>query len=84
MPSAIYFLTSSTFKQLTMKIRFLILFLVSTFWGLNAQERVTGLVTDGKTGEALLGVTISVKGTTNGTITDTPGTHPQLLQINPQ
>ncbi len=38
-----------------------------------AQGTVRGEVTDGKTGEALIGATVLVKGTTNGTVTDYDG-----------
>ena len=42
----------------------------------NAQStQVSGKVTDAGTGEALVGVTIVVKGTTNGTITDVNGNY---------
>ncbi|MFT3737880.1 MAG: TonB-dependent receptor [Breznakibacter sp.] len=42
----------------------------------NAQERtVTGTVTDASTGEPMPGVTVVVKGTTNGTITTPMGTY---------
>jgi len=41
-----------------------------------AQEReITGKITDAETGEALIGVTIQVKGTTIGTITDFNGNY---------
>ncbi len=38
-------------------------------------KKVTGRVTDDKTGETLVGVTIQVKGTTSGTTTSTDGTY---------
>ena len=39
-----------------------------------AQSRsISGTITDGGTGEALIGATILVKGTTNGTVTDFDG-----------
>lgn len=40
-----------------------------------AQSRVTGTVTDGKTGEPLIGVSVVVKGTATGTITDIDGNY---------
>jgi outer membrane cobalamin receptor len=51
-----------------------ILFVISTFW-LWAQQPVTlkGIVKDSKTGEALIGATISVKGSTSGVTTDYEG-----------
>lgn len=51
---------------------FLLLFLV-TACGLYAQTPLTGTVTDIKTGESLIGVTILIKGTTQGTTTDIDG-----------
>lgn len=49
-----------------------VFFLVSlTSWGQNL-KKVTGTVTD-EDGESLIGATISVKGTTNGTVTDIDG-----------
>ena len=41
--------------------------------GLQAQTTVTGLVTDGRDGEPLIGVTIVVSGTTTGAATDLDG-----------
>ena len=38
-----------------------------------AQNAVEGTVTDAKTGELLIGVTVSIKGTTSGTFTDADG-----------
>lgn len=45
------------------------------------KEKVTGLVTD-KTGVSMPGVTVSVKGTTNGTVTDADGRY-SLSDISP-
>lgn len=36
---------------------------------------ITGTVTDGSTGEALIGANVVIKGTTNGDVTDTNGTY---------
>lgn len=57
------------------KTRWILMMLVSTFFMSNAllaQSNVEGLVTD-KEGEALIGVNVQVKGTTNGTATDFDG-----------
>ncbi len=40
-----------------------------------AQRMVTGMIKDAKTGEALIGASILVKGTTTGTITDIDGSY---------
>jgi TonB-linked SusC/RagA family outer membrane protein len=47
-----------------------------------AQERdITGVVTDAQTGEVLIGVNVSVAGTTTGTITDAAGSY--ALRVSP-
>jgi TonB-linked SusC/RagA family outer membrane protein len=51
---------------------FLFLFLAAA-GGLYAQVPVTGTVTDAKTGETLIGVTVLLKGTSQGTTTDIDG-----------
>ncbi|HAW57436.1 MAG TPA: hypothetical protein DCX03_00235, partial [Bacteroidales bacterium] len=40
---------------------------------LQAQNRIEGRITDAKSGEALPGVTIYIKGTTIGTVSDVNG-----------
>lgn len=55
-----------------MKYLFFVLFLVTS---LNGFCQVTGTVKDGSSGEPLPGVSIVVKGTTNGTITDFNGNY---------
>lgn len=50
----------------------LLIFSLFTVLGLNAQRTVTGLVTDDR-GEALIGATVLVKGTSIGTVTDIDG-----------
>jgi TonB-linked SusC/RagA family outer membrane protein len=52
-----------------------IMFLLCTVAGLSAsaQQAITGKVTDAATGEPLIGVTILVKGTTTGALTDLNG-----------
>ncbi len=54
---------------------FMMLFMLSAFWVVKAQQRsISGKVVD-STGESLPGVSIVVKGTTNGTITDIDGNY---------
>ncbi|WP_075602129.1 SusC/RagA family TonB-linked outer membrane protein [Saccharicrinis aurantiacus] len=54
---------------------FLMLFLFSTYWVVNAQQRtISGTVTS-STGETLPGVSIVIDGTANGTITDFDGNY---------
>jgi len=62
-------------KKLLLKACLLNLFILFLFTGtLTAQQfKVTGTVKDSKTGEALIGVSIGVKGTTTGSITDVDG-----------
>lgn len=52
----------------------LLLFITSAGW-LFAQNPLEGTVTDSKTGETLIGVTIMLKGTTQGTTTDINGNY---------
>ncbi|MBX2876180.1 MAG: carboxypeptidase-like regulatory domain-containing protein, partial [Saprospiraceae bacterium] len=51
----------------------LLLFLAVCFTPLLAQQTVGGLVTSSDDGQPLIGVTITVKGTTSGTVTDLDG-----------
>lgn len=44
-----------------------------------AQSKITGKVQDKNTGEALVGVTVSIKGTTNGTSTDLDGKYELIV-----
>jgi TonB-linked SusC/RagA family outer membrane protein len=62
------------FKYLSMR-KILLLFVLSfALLVANAQEKkVTGLVTEASSGEPLVGVTVLVKGTTNGTVTNFDG-----------
>ncbi|MGI4020557.1 MAG: SusC/RagA family TonB-linked outer membrane protein [Janthinobacterium lividum] len=57
------------FTTLTGLVLVFFLFLNASF----AQQRVTGKVTDATTGETLIGVSVLVKGTNNGTVTDVNG-----------
>lgn len=56
-----------------MKRLLLLVIILSATLSLFAQRTVDGTVTDSKTGETLIGVTIQIKGTTLGTITDVSG-----------
>ena len=56
------------------RLLFLFVFL-STTGLLLAQTALEGIVVDDKTGETLVGVTVSVKGTAQGTITDVDGNY---------
>ena len=44
-----------------------------------AQSKITGKVQDKNTGEVLVGVTVSIKGTTNGTSTDLDGKYELIV-----
>lgn len=44
------------------------------FLNASAQQRITGKVTDATSGETLIGVSVLVKGTSTGTVTDVNGT----------
>ena len=54
------------------------LLLSSVLWA--QQQRVSGIVSDAETGESLIGVSINIKGTTTGTITDVDGNY--MLDIS--
>lgn len=56
-----------------MKQLVLLMFLISVTTSVFAQRTVEGTVTDAKTGEPLVGVTVQIKGTQIGIITDTNG-----------
>ena len=58
---------------LSMRKFLLTLFLSLTSVVLLAQESISGRIIDGETEEALIGATVIVKGTSNGTITDING-----------
>ena len=49
------------------------LLLLMSSIGIQAQTQITGHVTDGKLNEPLIGATVSVPGTTAGTVTDLDG-----------
>ena len=56
-----------------MKRLLIIVIMLSTAGLSYAQKVVEGTVTDAKTNETLIGVTVSIKGTTSGTVTDLDG-----------
>lgn len=56
-----------------MKRLILLVLMFSVAVSLFAQRTVEGTVTDAKSGETLIGVTVQIKGTTSGTITDING-----------
>jgi len=56
-----------------MKRLILLVLMLSVAVSLFAQQSVEGTVTDAKSGETLIGVTVQIKGTTSGTITDING-----------
>ena len=58
-------------RQLFMSL--LMMFAITAF--AQAQQTITGTVTDAKDGTTLVGATVQVKGTTRGTITDTQGNY---------
>ncbi|WP_044214327.1 SusC/RagA family TonB-linked outer membrane protein, partial [Saccharicrinis fermentans] len=66
-------------KQMRTKSRKLLLmvaFLIASMGALFAQEKgITGVVTEKATGDPVPGVSVVVKGTTNGTITDMDGNY---------
>ncbi len=53
----------------------LVLFLMACSSLINAQQEVTGIVTNAEDGEPLIGVTVLVKGTATGTVTDFDGSY---------
>ena len=53
----------------------LLLFVFNTTWAGVASIRITGKVTDGTTSTGLPGITIQVKGTSTGTVTDATGAY---------
>ncbi|NPA36764.1 MAG: TonB-dependent receptor [Chlorobi bacterium] len=59
-------------------ILFLLFFALTTY----AQNNITGVVTDAKTGETLPGVNVHIKGTTKGTITDINGKYTIVASDN--
>ena len=50
-------------------------FLLTNFVALNAQNKISGTIIDSKTSEAIIGATVSVKGTNTATLTDQNGAY---------
>lgn len=67
-----------------MRKYYTLLFFLLSFWSAaQAQNLITGLVTDAETGEALIGATVLERGTANGTLTDVNGKYTlQLMTAN--
>jgi TonB-dependent starch-binding outer membrane protein SusC len=61
-------------KKTLTKLMFFMVFVLSVS-ATYAQRMVTGMVKDSKSGEALIGANVLVKGTTTGTITDIDGSY---------
>src|SRR5574344_898719 len=70
------------FKKKFMKKKGLLLLLFMVLWGIGfaQQYSVTGKVTMADDGSSLPGVSVSVKGTTTGTITDLDGNYSLVLK----
>ncbi len=68
-------------KKLLLKACLLTLFFLFLFTGtlMAQQQKVTGTVKDSKTNEALIGVSVGVKGTTTGAITDLDGKYSVMV-----
>ena len=64
-------------KKLLPKLKALLLFVFVFLCSMPAffPRQVTGTVTDASSGEALIGATIQIKGTTTGTVTDMSGNY---------
>ncbi|MEO9869432.1 SusC/RagA family TonB-linked outer membrane protein [Ekhidna sp.] len=60
-------------KYLKFGFSFIVLILIVGY--AQAQRAITGKVTDAQSGEALIGATVQIKGTTNGAITDLDGNY---------
>ena len=69
---SVYYLIQTKFMKMKVKLLSLFVMLLTVQFAL-AQRTVTGTVTDGTTGEALIGATVVVTGTSNGTTTDFDG-----------
>ncbi len=67
-----------------MKKRFYLFFLLCllTLSGFAQEIKITGIVTEGSTNEPLPGVTIQVKGSTNGTISNVDGQYTIQTKMN--
>lgn len=57
------------YNEVSFRMVFLLVFLMTTVTGFAQNKTVSGIVVD-KAGEAVIGASVLVKGTSNGTITD--------------
>ena len=64
-----------SFKTLKMKKLVLLISIIMLSASVFAQRTIEGTITDAKTGESLIGVTVQVKGTSSGTITGINGVY---------
>ncbi|MCB0667514.1 MAG: carboxypeptidase-like regulatory domain-containing protein, partial [Saprospiraceae bacterium] len=76
-------------KKFGIEISATICLLLFTYFGINAQDRIRGEITDEANGDALIGASILVQGTSKGTVTDFDGsfelrvdTFPVILQVS--
>ena len=60
------------YNEVSFRMVFLLVFLMTTVTGFAQNKTVSGIVVD-KAGEAVIGASVLVKGTSNGTITDFDG-----------
>lgn len=58
-------------KSLLLMMSMLMMISISVF---SQTRTISGTVTDSKSGEPVIGATVTIKGTSTGTITDTEGT----------
>ena len=66
------------------KLKFaLSIFILISSLGMQAQNVIKGIIQEGKTGQKIPGVTVTVKGTSNSTVTDFDGTY-KISVANPQ
>jgi len=69
-------MTHNYFIETTRRLLLVCMTVFLTVFAVNAQVReVSGVVTDAETGEPLVGVNVSVAGTTTGTITAADGSY---------
>ena len=62
------------YNEVSFRMVFLLVFLMTTVTGFAQNKTVSGIVVD-KAGEAVIGASVLVKGTSNGTITDFDGNY---------
>ena len=65
-------------KKFTLSLVLLFLFLIGA---VNAQKKITGMVTGAQDNKPVIGATIAVKGTTIGTLTDINGKYELIVPI---